>query len=64
MPQLTYDAGIRKGTAPVLHHYNLRDQSTTHASERKSMYIGTLAKGEQELWVSFDKRGDSVHPRY
>ena len=48
---------------PVLHRYPLRDQSTANASNRQSMRIGQLDDG-QGLWVSFDKRGDSDHPRY
>ena len=41
----------------------MRDQATSTGSRRQSMLIGKLHDG-QGLWVSFDKRGDSYHPRY
>ena len=51
-------------TPAVLHRYQLKDHSTSHASNRKSMRIGTLINGGQSYWVSFDKRGDGDQARY
>ena len=47
----------------VIERYSMRDQATSTGSHRRSMLIGKLHDG-QGLWVSFDKRGDSYHPRY
>ncbi|KAK0514752.1 hypothetical protein JMJ35_003369 [Cladonia borealis] len=51
-------------TPRFLHTYKLRPQKLLTGTERKSMCVGTLGDDEQGIWVSYDRRVESAHPRY